>query len=137
MGRRGGSRTFTPKTGEPFNIILSIQYRGPKGDDFKGVSFSSIPEVRRAIRVLRLEEDLSRLALPRLQGPECVFQSSFKHPLTLEVLYLIRETDQVSYMLSHHAVSQCIWIRALTGYRSSWKTISIRFTTASSAILGN
>ncbi|VDC07647.1 unnamed protein product [Peniophora sp. CBMAI 1063] len=81
--------------------MLSIQYRGSKGDDFKGLSFSSNAEVQRSIRVLRLERDLEDLRLPKLDGLDCVFRSSLGYPLTLEVLYSDCKEGQPSENVFH------------------------------------
>lgn len=96
MGFRGPRHAYKPKTGELFNVILSIQYRGYKSDDFKGLSFSSNADVQGAIRTLKLERDLEDMRLPSLRGPECVFRSSLNYPFTIEVLYPDCKEGQVS-----------------------------------------
>lgn len=95
MVKRETHFRFIPKAGEPFNVILSIQYRGYKGNGFKKVSFSSRADVQNAIRMLRLESDLLGMGLPKLHGANCVFKSSLNYPLTLEVLFPDCELGQV------------------------------------------
>ena len=120
MTRRGGSRyTFRPQPGEPYNAIVSIQYRGYKGDDFKDVSFSSRESVQRAIHVLKLDKDLSDMGLPMIPDGDCVFKSSLNYPLTLEVIFPDRMLGQVSSIID--SLEEFPRIRIVCSYNSAFR----------------
>lgn len=110
MSNRGPRNLFKPEAGELFNAIVSIQYRASKCDDYKNVSLSSIEGAERAIRDLRLEEDLARMGLPRLKGADCVNRSSFDNPFTIEIIFPDCEAGQV---LVHETITGLDILRTL------------------------
>ncbi|VDC06560.1 unnamed protein product [Peniophora sp. CBMAI 1063] len=79
-------RAFQPRSGEPFNIVMSIQYRGTKKFDFK-LSFDSTGDTKKAMTTLRLLQDLKSLGLPGFVSPDRVCGSSYGHPNTIEILF--------------------------------------------------
>ncbi|VDC07655.1 unnamed protein product [Peniophora sp. CBMAI 1063] len=94
-------KAYKPRAGELFNVILSMQYRGRKADDFKPLSFSSAQGIQQAIRALELEDDLRDMGLPRLKGVDCISRSSFGNPFTLEILFPDCDAGQPSEMSFH------------------------------------
>ncbi|KZV72927.1 hypothetical protein PENSPDRAFT_750569 [Peniophora sp. CONT] len=86
MGKRP-SRAYVPQAGSSFNVIMSIQYRGWKENQFPHLMFSSNEGVRRAMNTLQLTSDLSRLNLPGAVKPEQVYRSSYGYANTIEILF--------------------------------------------------
>ena len=92
MGKTRGRRLvarppFEPRGYEPFNIIVSLQYKGLKGNQFTDLAFSTKEGVKRAMNTLQLSENLITLGLPNVVSLDRVLRSSYGYPNTIEVLY--------------------------------------------------
>ena len=87
-GRRPVARPpFEPRGYEPFNIIVSLQYKGLKEKQFSDLAFSTKEGVKRAMNTLQLSENLITLKIPHIVSLDRVFRSSFGYPNTIEVFY--------------------------------------------------
>ena len=90
---------FEPRGYEPFNIIMSIQYRGWKEAQFHNLDFSARDSVQRALNTLQLPQNLEALELPRVLSLDRV-SARHGYANTVEVMYPNCEGRGVCWLLT-------------------------------------